>query len=232
MIRSLLDRFPDSLDTALPWVLFAYREVPVETLGCSPFELMFGRTVSGPLQLVKSAWLQETDLSSAKQNVVEFILNTRERLRHALDLASAHAVQERSKAKVWYDRPARLRTFQLGDKVLVLMPMSGKPLYAKYHGPYTVEQQLGPVDYVISTPDRRKTKRVCHVNLFKPYHEPEPQLNPAVTTPPADVLVRSPVMEEMECPAPTSLPTSAPVVETLLSKADGQLTSTQTRLRT
>ena len=48
---------------------------------------MFGRTVSGPLQLVKSAWLQETDLSTAKQNVVEFILNTRERLRHALDLA-------------------------------------------------------------------------------------------------------------------------------------------------
>jgi len=77
MIRSLLDRFPGSWDTALPWVLFAYREVPVETLGCSPFELMFGRTVPGPLQVAKSAWLQETDLSSARQNVVEFILNTR-----------------------------------------------------------------------------------------------------------------------------------------------------------
>ena len=48
--------------------------VPVETLGCSPFELMFGRTVSGPLQLIKFAWLQETDLSTAKQGVVE--LNT------------------------------------------------------------------------------------------------------------------------------------------------------------
>ena len=38
-IRSLLDRFPDSWDTALPRVLSAYRGVPVETLGCSPFEL-------------------------------------------------------------------------------------------------------------------------------------------------------------------------------------------------
>ena len=61
MIWSLLDRFPGSWDTALPWVVFAYREVPVETLGCSQFELMFGRIVPGPLQLVKSAWLQETD---------------------------------------------------------------------------------------------------------------------------------------------------------------------------
>jgi hypothetical protein len=32
--------------------LFAYREVPVETLGCSPFELLFGRSVTGPLALV------------------------------------------------------------------------------------------------------------------------------------------------------------------------------------
>jgi len=98
MIRSLLDRFSDSWDTALSWVLFAYREVPVETLGCSPFELMFGHTVPGPLQLVKSAWVQETDLSTAKQNVVELILNTRERLHRALYLASTQAAQERSKA--------------------------------------------------------------------------------------------------------------------------------------
>ena len=134
MIWSLLDKCPDSWDTALPWVLFAYREVSFETLGCSPFELMFSHTAPNSLQLVKSAWLQETHFSSAKQNVVEFILNARERLRQALDLASTRAAQERSKDKVWYDRRARLRTFQPGDKVLVLMPMPGKPLLAKYHG--------------------------------------------------------------------------------------------------
>jgi len=41
MIGSLLDRFPDSWDTALPWVLFAYREVPVVTLSCSLFGLVW-----------------------------------------------------------------------------------------------------------------------------------------------------------------------------------------------
>jgi len=90
--------------------------------------------------------------------------------------------------------------------------MPGKPMHAKYHGPYTVEQQLGPVDYVISTLDCRKTKRVCHVNLLKPYHERDPDLDLVVTSIPADVLVQSPVMEEMECPAPTSLPTSVPIL--------------------
>ena len=74
MLMSLTEKFPDSWDDALPWVLFAYREVPVETLGCSPFDLLFGRSVSGPLALLKSAWLHETDLGTAKQNVVEFML--------------------------------------------------------------------------------------------------------------------------------------------------------------
>ena len=41
MLRSLTDKFPDSWDTALPWVLFAYREVPVETLGCSLVRLTY-----------------------------------------------------------------------------------------------------------------------------------------------------------------------------------------------
>jgi len=62
MLQSLLDSFPDSWDMVLPWILFAYREVPVETVGFSPFELMFGRTVSGPLLLIKSACLQHEQL--------------------------------------------------------------------------------------------------------------------------------------------------------------------------
>jgi len=95
MLSALSDQFPDSRDTAIPWVLFAYREVPVETLGCSPFELLFGRSVIGALTLVKQAWLSETDLTTAKQNVVDFIINTRECLHHALDLAGKHAAEQR-----------------------------------------------------------------------------------------------------------------------------------------
>jgi len=43
MLCSLTEKFPDSLETALPWILFAYCKVPVETHGCSPFDLLFGR---------------------------------------------------------------------------------------------------------------------------------------------------------------------------------------------
>ena len=46
------DRYIDAL-------LFAYREVPHESLGFSPFELLYGRTVQGPIQILKELWMDE-----------------------------------------------------------------------------------------------------------------------------------------------------------------------------
>ena len=40
--------------------------------------------------------------------------------------------------KVWYDRKAKSRCFEPGDIVLVLFPVVGNPLPAKYSGPYKV----------------------------------------------------------------------------------------------
>jgi len=78
--------------------------------------------------------------------------------------------------------------FSPGEKVMVLLPIPGKPLHAKYHGPYSVVEQVGPVDYVIATPDRRKTKRVCHVNLLKKYFERSPHLEPQVQQPVPEIV--------------------------------------------
>ncbi|XP_071502498.1 uncharacterized protein [Diadema antillarum] len=47
----------------------------------------------------------------------------------------------------------------------------GDALKAKFSGPYVVERKLGKETYVVSMPDRRKTKRVCHFNMLKKYHE-------------------------------------------------------------
>jgi len=130
--------------------------------------------------VIKHAWLSDEELASAKPNVVEFVLNTRNRLRSAIETANEHAALERQKAKTWYDSKARLHTFEVGDKVLVLLPVIGKGLHAKYHGPYEIVERLGVVDYVVATHDRRKTRRVCHVNLLKPYREIDNAMFPPV----------------------------------------------------
>ena len=72
MIRFLSEEFPDAWDETLPWVLFAHREAPVETLGFSPLELMLGCQVNGPLALVKKDWLNyfPTKIKSTKKFVI------------------------------------------------------------------------------------------------------------------------------------------------------------------
>ncbi|KAK7474069.1 hypothetical protein BaRGS_00034675 [Batillaria attramentaria] len=47
MLRRLCSERPRDWDRYLPALLFAYREVPQESLGFSPFELLYGRTVRG-----------------------------------------------------------------------------------------------------------------------------------------------------------------------------------------
>ena len=42
----------------LPYVLFAYREVPQATVGFSPFELLYGREMRGPLDVLKEEWIE------------------------------------------------------------------------------------------------------------------------------------------------------------------------------
>jgi len=90
MLRAVAEDFPDSWDQTLPWILFAYREVPVETPGFSPFELLYGRSVPGPLSLLKDSWL-ETPIASNLKSVVEFVLDMRERLRSSITHAQQHA---------------------------------------------------------------------------------------------------------------------------------------------
>ena len=65
----------------------------------------------------------------------------------------------------------KICVFKPGDKVLVLLLVQGNTLQARYHGPYKVLKSIGYLDYVIETPDRRKSTQLCHVNIIKPYFE-------------------------------------------------------------
>ena len=71
--------------------------------------------------------------------------------------------------KKWYDKDAKSKIFSPGDKVLVLFPIPGHPLQARYHGPYTIESKVGEVDYIVKTPDRHKSRQLCHINMLKEY---------------------------------------------------------------
>ena len=52
MLKKMCEERPKDWDRYLPAVLFAYREVPQASTGFAPFELLYGRTVRGPMQVL------------------------------------------------------------------------------------------------------------------------------------------------------------------------------------
>ena len=50
MLRRMCSERPKDWDKYLPALLFAIREVPQESLGFSPFELLYGRNVKAQWQ--------------------------------------------------------------------------------------------------------------------------------------------------------------------------------------
>ncbi|KAJ1125699.1 hypothetical protein NDU88_004122, partial [Pleurodeles waltl] len=71
MIMGLPEKLRRRWDVLLPCLLFAYREVPQKGVGFSPFELLFGHPVRGPLTLVKEGW--EQPLKAPKQDIVDYV---------------------------------------------------------------------------------------------------------------------------------------------------------------
>ena len=88
---------------------------------------------------------------------------------NALEVAQYHLGAAQKKIKGYYDQKAKYRSFAPGEEVLVLLPLQGQPLSARYCGPYVIEKKVGNLDYLVATLDRRKRAQLCYVNMLKLY---------------------------------------------------------------
>ena len=176
MLRAFCLETGASWEDAVPWLLFASREVVQESTGFSPAELVFAHQLRTPLTVLSERWIGV----APPKSLLQFVSDFRTRLYHARAIARANLDNAQNKMKHRFDRKARSRSFAAGDKVLVLMPIPGSVFQAKYRGPYSVEKKLSDVDYVIATPDKRFSSRVCHINMLKPYHTRAPRDSPVV----------------------------------------------------
>ena len=161
-----------SWDDNLPYALFALRDTPNASHGFTPFELVFGHAVRGPLCVLRDKLLEKepTDLSA-----LDLVEEMRQRLLKCWNVAADNLEATREKTKQRYDLKARYREFRPGQKVLVFLPLQGHPLSAKFSGPYQVLKKISDTTYVVATPDRRRAQRLCHVNSMKKYEEEEAQ---------------------------------------------------------
>ena len=184
MIRVYFTEYSNDWDQEILLLLFATREVIQESLCFGPFELVFGQTVCGPLKLLKELWLAE----DTSDNLLDQVADLRYRLIRANELVKINLVKSQNKMKVWYDKKARKGSFKVGDKVRTCSASNYSTAFTGkvYCGPYIITRKVSDVDYVIATPDRRKSQRLCHISMLKEYQERNP-------TTPAEVTKQLPI---------------------------------------
>ncbi|KAL3967106.1 alpha-2-macroglobulin-like protein [Sarotherodon galilaeus] len=167
MLRKFVSDTGADWDQWLPYLLFAYGEVPQVSTGFSPFELLYGRQVRGPLDLLKDCW---EDPKAEGENIAAYVITMRERLEKMASLVQDNMKAAQKHQKTWYDQKARDRVFLPGQKVLLLLPTSDNKLLTKWHGPYEIVRQVSKVTYELNMPERVKKYQTFHVNLLKEFH--------------------------------------------------------------
>lgn len=165
MLKKMCDEKPKDWDRYIGPLLFAYRETPQESTGFAPFELLFGRTVRGPMQILKELWTKEIEHPETK-STYQYVLDLRDRLEDTCKMAREHLGRAKVKHKMYYDRKTRPRQYDVGDEVLLLLPTDNNKLLMQWKGPYKIVQKQSRMDYTIDLGNRQKT---FHINLLKRY---------------------------------------------------------------
>jgi len=130
----------------------------------TPFELLYRHQATLPTALSLSPKPTYTYDNYAEE--------LKQRLRATQQVAKSHINEAKIKAKKYADQDANIRTFKIGDKVLLkdetLRRGRSKKLEAPWIGLYRVTKKLSNVNYKIQI----KRKTICvHANRLKPFIE-------------------------------------------------------------
>ena len=69
-------------------LLFAYHEVPQSSTKFSPFELVYGHNVRGPLSLLRELWENKNNaIEDDTRTTYEYVVDMRERLQDTCKMA-------------------------------------------------------------------------------------------------------------------------------------------------
>ncbi|GFV08359.1 hypothetical protein TNCV_327931 [Trichonephila clavipes] len=129
MLNKNIQENGNNWDSHLPYLMFAYREVPHSTTGVSPYQLVYGRLPNGPLKLLKEVWTGGKEIpTGSSKSIEEYLRDLTEKLKQAHNLARGNSEKAQAEYASRYNLRSREKRLAVGDQVLVLIPSSSHKL--------------------------------------------------------------------------------------------------------
>src|SRR6266536_997537 len=120
MLKRLCTERVKDWDRYIDACLFAYRETPHTSTGFSPFELVQGRTVRGPMAILRELWTKES-VDPEVKTTYQYVLDLRERIQDTCELARLELAKVQLRNQGYYNKKTKDRSFSVGEKVLLLL---------------------------------------------------------------------------------------------------------------
>jgi hypothetical protein len=159
-------------DSYLSSALFAYRTAQQGTTKLEPFELLYGRKATLPIDLQLKRPSPESNLPQAVHKHHQLISNQLEQRRSD---AQQNILQRQQQQQERYNKSHPGMNYQIGDKVLMFnVPQShvhGDKFKDKFDGPFYIHDIVRPGTYKLRALDGRVRKNPIHADLLKPYLE-------------------------------------------------------------
>ncbi|GBM09383.1 Retrovirus-related Pol polyprotein from transposon 412 [Araneus ventricosus] len=161
-------------DTHLSPFVLAYRSAEHEVTGLTPAEMLFGRTLRLPCNIL----LGRPSETPSSPNEYKKNLEVRLESVHAFARERIKLASERTKTR--YDSTATDHHFKEGDLVWMYNPKRRRGLNPKlqqnWEGPYTVVNKLNDVVYRVQRSPNAKPKFI-HINRPAPYRATDDSSN-------------------------------------------------------
>ena len=156
-------------DEHLPYLMLAYRSTIHESTQCSPNQMVYGRDLALPVDVIAGT----PPIVAVPTCPVVYV----EWLRDALERSFGHAREALQKAvtrqKRLYDRKAKEHGFSVGEWVLSWYPPAAHTKFGSgWTGPYLVVEKLSDLVYKVQASKRSKFK-IVHLDHLKPYYVDE-----------------------------------------------------------
>lgn len=93
---------------------------------------------------------------------IKYVQEFKEKLQKTGELARESLKVSQTVMKAKYDRKAKVRSFEVGNSVLLFLLVHPDPLLSKYFGPYVISERKSDVTYTAVAPGQRKTEIGAH----------------------------------------------------------------------
>ena len=99
------------------------------------------------------------EATSPHRTIIDHVEQVRGRMAQIWPVVRGHLGRAQQAQSRIYNRGAQLRTINLGDQVVVLVPTSECKFLAKWQGPYEVGDRVSDVNYRVRQPGKTRLSR-------------------------------------------------------------------------